>query len=130
LKEDHLHQYNDYQSDSASKQYIAKIMCSNYESARSDGYGQAKKYPTMRRPNGRKSARKTGRYGCVTRRERIETDSAVKKVEAIGSFIQCASGGGRPKIIFNLAATNPATTPHPSINIPRSVRRRSPDVTL
>ena len=35
----------------------------------------------MRRPNGRKSARKTGRYSCVTRREKIETDSAVKKVE-------------------------------------------------
>jgi len=88
LREEHLHQYNDSQSDSASKQHIAKIMCSNYESARSDEYGQPEEHATMRRPNGRKSARKTGRYSCVTRRERIETDSAVKKVETIGSFIQ------------------------------------------
>jgi hypothetical protein len=88
LREEHLHQYNDSQSDSASKQHVAKIMCSNYESGRSDGYSQAEKYATMRRPNGRKSARNTDRYSCVTRRERIETDSAVKKVESRGSFIQ------------------------------------------
>jgi hypothetical protein len=88
LREERLHQYDNCQSDSASKQHITKIVCSNYESARSDDYGQAKECVTMRRPNGRQSARNPGRDSCMTRRGRIKTDPAAKKVEAIDSFIQ------------------------------------------
>src|SRR6266540_4133906 len=61
------------------------------------------------------------------RRKRIPP---LKKWKPSAPSFSSASGGGRPKMIFNLAATNPATTPQPSTNIPRSVRRRSPQVTL